>query len=263
VLAPRFEFRPKRPDSGPLPGVDYGPRGYDPDGTNVGFHEEQGKLIVEIKGLAEPKSEEARRIIEEDLHEVIAAALQDKELGERGLFDEDAMPQELTQVRMGKIIRNKYPELDEEDIEAIRQRAVAALNMVQQAKQVAMQNDDEAINANTAFIDGVRRFAMDVRELDIDLIDSINPFSQAYAILSKTMNEERLRRISEIITAKKIRMDLDEARELARRAVQFKRQHGRPPDIRSSDPWERRMAEGVAYLVRMKKEALRNAREAE
>jgi ATP-dependent DNA ligase len=42
---------------------------------------------------------------------------------ERGLsvFDE-----ELTQVRLGKIIKDKYPELNEDDQEAVRQHAVAA-----------------------------------------------------------------------------------------------------------------------------------------
>jgi hypothetical protein len=29
---------------------------------------------------------------------------------------------------------------------------------------------------------------MDVRDLDIDLIDRINPFGEAYAILAKAMN---------------------------------------------------------------------------
>jgi hypothetical protein len=33
---------------------------------------------------------------------------------------------------------------------------------------------------------------MDVRELDIDLIDRINPFGEAYAILAKTMSEDSL-----------------------------------------------------------------------
>ena len=46
---------------------------------------------------------------------------------------------------------------------------------------------------SNALIEGVRKFAMDVRELDIDLIDSINPFSEAYAILGKTMSEESLK----------------------------------------------------------------------
>ena len=31
---------------------------------------------------------------------------------------------------------------------------------------------------------------MDVRELDIDLIDRINPFGEACAILAKSMSEE-------------------------------------------------------------------------
>jgi hypothetical protein len=42
----------------------------------------------------------------------------------------------------------------------------------------------------------VRRFAMDVRELDIDLIDRINPFGEAYAILAKTMSEDSLKQVA-------------------------------------------------------------------
>ena len=131
VLAPRFEFKPKNPNSGPTPGFDYGEGGYDPNKCNVGFNEETGQFQIEIKGLAEPKSEEAQRICQEDLNEVIAAFVQDKTAIERGLFDKELVPEELTQVRMGKIIKDKYPELDEEDQEAVRQHAVAALNLTQ------------------------------------------------------------------------------------------------------------------------------------
>ena len=254
VLVPRFEFRPRRPGSGPEKGFDYGPGGYDPQGCNVGFNEERGTLLVEVKGLAEPKSEEARKICRQDLHEVVASFLQDRQAMQRGLFDENLMPQEITIERMGKIVRDKYPHLDEEDREAIRQRAVAALNLVQKAKQVAAAHDGEQVEANTAFIDGVRRFVMDVRELDVDLIDAVNPFSEAYSILAKAMNEERLKRIHEIITARRLSMDLEEARLLARRALDFKKRNGRLPDMNVADPWERRMAEGVAYLARMKRE---------
>lgn len=51
------------------------------------------------------------------------------------MFDEELVPEELTQVRMGKIIQEKFPNLDDEDREAVRQHAVAALNVVQQAKK--------------------------------------------------------------------------------------------------------------------------------
>ena len=76
VLAPRFNFRPKTPDSLPLKGVDYGDEGYDPEKCNVGFDHGTGQFHIEIKGLSVPKGKEAERICNEDLNEVIAAFAQ-------------------------------------------------------------------------------------------------------------------------------------------------------------------------------------------
>src|SRR6185437_14241789 len=107
--------------------------------------------------------------------------VQDRTAIERGLFDEELVPEELTQIRLGKIIRDRYPELDEEDQEAVRQHAISALTLVQKAKEGLLSVDQTETGANTALIDGVRKFAMDVRDLDIDLIDRTNPFGEAYA----------------------------------------------------------------------------------
>ena len=255
VLAPRFNFTPKRPDSGPVEGADYGEAGYDPEKCNVGFNHDTGQFHIEIKGLAAPKGKEAERICREDLNEVIAAFAQDKISVERGLFDEELVPEELTEVRMGKIVKDRYPELSEEDREAVRQHAVAALNLTQKAKEAVLDETPAQSNGSTALIDGVRKFAMDVRDLDIDLIDRINPFGEAYAILAKTMSEESLKQVAAVITAKKIQLTPEEARDLARRALRFKQERGRLPSITSADPWEKRMAEGVAFLARMKAEA--------
>jgi dsRNA-specific ribonuclease len=64
------------------------------------------------------------------------------------------VPEELTQVRMGKIMRDKYPELTEEDQEAVRQHAIAALNLTQKAKELALGggngNGEGEARANTA-----------------------------------------------------------------------------------------------------------------
>lgn len=260
VLAPRFNFTPKTPQSGPVEGFDYGEGGYDPKKTNIGFNKDTGAFQIEIKGLVEPRSKEASRICREDLNEVIAAFVQDKVSLEKGLFDGEhaggeTLAQDLTQVRMGKIVRDKYPELDLEDQEAVRQHAIAALNLTQKAKEIAVGAGDKSESANTAFVDGVRQYAMNVRDLDIDLIDRINPFSEAYAILGKTMSEESLKQVAAIIAAKKVQLTPDEARELARRALKFKQERGRLPSITSPDAWEKRMAEGVAFLARMKAEA--------
>lgn len=254
VLAPRFNFTPKKADSGPVKGYDYGEAGYDPNKENIGFNEESGQYQIEIKGLTEPQSEDAKRICKEDLNEVIAAFVQDKEAVGRGLFDEEVVPQELTQIRMGKIIKDKYPELEAEDVESVRQHAIAALNLTQKAKEIINNDKGLSEKGNTALIDGIRKFAMDVRELDVDWIDSINPFSEAYSILSKAMTESSLKAMAEVISAKKHNISLDEARDLAKRALQFKQERGRLPDLKSSDPWEQRMAQGIAVLARLKAE---------
>ena len=254
VLAPRFEFKPKNPENEPAPGFDYGDGGYDPDKCNVGFNKETGQFQIEIKGLAEPKTKEATRICQEDLNEVIATFIQDKTAIERGLFDEELVPEELTQVRMGKIIKDKYPELDAEDQEAVRQHAIAALTLTQQAKQIATGDNSTEPSANTALVDGVRKFAMDMRELDIDLIDRINPFGEAYAILAKTMNEESLKQVQAAISAKRTTLTPEDAKDLAVRAVQFKKERGRVPALDAQDAWERRMAEGASAFMRFKKE---------
>ena len=253
VLAPRFEFKPKRPENEASPGFDYGEGGYDAEKCNVGFNAETGRVQLEIKGLAEPKSDEAGRICREDLNELITAFVQEKSTLERGMFDQELVPEELTQVRMGKIVKEAYPHLGEEDQEAVRQHAIAALNIVQEAKKSLLKEESDP-TPNTALIEGVKKFALSVKELDIDLIDRINPFGEAYAILSKTMGEERLKQVAEVIAAKRVSLTIEEARDLAKRAVRFKAEKGRLPSLTAMDPWEKRMAEGVAYLQRKAKE---------
>ena len=132
--------------------------------------------------------------------------------------------------------------------------AIAALNLTQQAKQLVAGGDRNEPTANTALIDGVRKFAMDVRELDIDLIDRINPFGEAYAILAKTMSEDSLKQVAAAISAKRTNLSPEEAKELAVRAVQFKKERGRVPALDAQDAWERRMAEGASAFMRFKKE---------
>lgn len=260
VLAPRYEFTPR--DSGPKDDFDYGPQGYVPGRSNFGVNEASGQFHMEINGLSTPQSPEAARICKEDLNEVVTSFLQDKVALERGLFDtENTLPEELTQLRMGKIVRERYPELSAADQEAIRQHAVAAMNITQQAKLALGKADansaggsgDDALGS-TSLIDGVRRF-VNVRDLDIDLIDRINPFEAAYAVLARAMDEKSLRQVQDSIAGKKITIPEEDARELAKRALLFKNERGRLPSLNSSDAWEKRMAEGVAALARYRAQA--------
>jgi hypothetical protein len=69
------------------------------------------------------------------------------------------------------------------------------------------------------------------------------------------MTEERLKQIAEVIAAKDIKLTIEEARELTKRALRFKQERGRPPSINAIDPWEKKMAEGVAFFQRKARES--------
>ena len=88
----------------------------------------------------------------------------------------------------------------------------------------------------------------------VDLIDSVNPFGSAYAILAKSLGPERLRAIAEVIAARRVTIPLDEALMLAQRAHKFKTERGRAPSPTSPDAWEKRMAEGAKAFMRYKAE---------
>ena len=249
VLAPKFNFLAKKPNNRPIPGVDYGDDGYKPGENNVGEDETKGEIVVEMDGFKEFKSKKAEDAYRYGLSEIIARLLSDPYILEQGLFNRESVPQEITQARVARIIQVLHPDIDKEDAEALRQRAIAAFYLVQNGKS---KSRPEETNENTSLVDGVRKLFGDVRKLDIDLIDSINPFGEAYNILAKSMTEERLMQIATIIEAKKVKLDHEEARELAKRAIIFKNERGRTPSLLSADPWERKMAEGVAYLKRLR-----------
>ena len=134
---------------------------------------------------------------------------------------------------------------------SITQQAKLALGQAD-ANSAGGSGDD--VLGSTSLIDGVRRF-VNVRDLDIDLIDRINPFDAAYAVLARAMDEKSLRQVQDSIAGKKITIPEEDARELARRALLFKNERGRLPALNSSDAWEKRMAEGVAALARYRAQA--------
>lgn len=249
VLAPRFDFTPK--DAGPKEGFDYGEDGYVKGGKNVGYNEETGQVHIEVKGLATPTSKEATRICQEDLNEVITEFIQNTKTVEKGLFDtENTLPEELTVLQMGKIVRERYPDLSEYDQEAVRQHAIAAMTLTQKGKGYNTGDGEE--KSNLSLLQGVRKFCTDVKELDIDLIDSINPFEAAYAIIAKALDENTLRQVQASIAAKRVSLSPEEAKDLAVLAFRFKKERGRVPDINAQDPWEKRLAEGATAFMRFR-----------
>ena len=61
--------------------------------------------------------------------------------------------------------------------------------------------------------------------------------------------------MAEVIAARRVNLTIEETRELAKRALRFKTEKGRLPSLTAADPWEKRMAEGVAFLQQKARES--------
>ena len=136
VLAPRFEFTPKnagrRKDSTTaLTGMSRAARMSASTKPAVKFH-------LEIKGWSRPKVPRRRESAAKTSTRSSLPSFRTRRPWSAACSTARTLvPEELTQLRMGKIVRDRYPELSETDQEAIRQHAIAALNLTQQAKQLA------------------------------------------------------------------------------------------------------------------------------
>jgi len=90
-------------------------------------------------------------------------------------------------------------------------------------------------------------------ELNIDLIDSINPFQRAFEVISKKLTPKVLKSVQECIAAFKVNMTDDEAIILWPKIQEFVRVTRRHPSLDALDPKERRLAEALVYLRQLKR----------
>ncbi len=102
----------------------------------------------------------------------------------------------------------------------------------------------------------VRRF-INVRDLDIDLIDSVNAFRERFEVASKSLDATILAHVQSAMVANRVQMSEDEAIVLWRRIKLFRAQEGREPNVHSADALEKRMAEALAWLKTRKAQTLR------
>ena len=243
VLAPNFKFKTRPSDDN----VDGGAKVVD-------IQYDQGESVISIKGFAEPSTPRTKQILQSDLADLTAAVFQDERVLRAAMNPEEIPPEVVNQVYIPKVIETKYPDLSEEEVEEVRQHVVA--NNV-----LKTSNPEGVPEAHSRFIKMAEKFVK-IEDLDIDLIDSINPFQMAYEIMSKSVTSGVLKRIHETITARKNPMTEKEAVTLFPRIQAFKRDRGIDPSLVSSDAMERRMAEALAWIREEKKKRMRAQAEA-
>jgi hypothetical protein len=197
VLAPNFKFKAKKND-------DFEPA---PPGT------------MKIGGFKEPSTKRTKDIIESDLADLKAAILQDDNViaASAGKVD----PEVVNKILIPKIIKRKYPDLSEAEIEEIRQQVV--VDSAISSAEVTEQGGKKFVRMADKFIN--------IDDLHIDLIDQINPFQKAFEILSKSVTTDVLKLIQESIETTRIQMDFEEAKLLWPKVKIFVHENGRVPSF--------------------------------
>ncbi len=222
VLAPNFKFKTRR---------------FDDEQEN-----EPGTL--KIRGFKEPSSQRVKDIVESDLNDLKATILQDSKMLQ-ALPGEFIDPEVINKVMIPKVIQKKYPELTDEEIEEIRQHVV--VDSVIKNGEIKEVGDKKFVRMAGKFVN--------IEELNIDLIDRVNPFQKAFEVLSKSVTASLLKVIQESINAGRIQMTDEEAVILYRdKIAPFVKSTGREPELKSSNALERRMAEALVYLRNKKRQ---------
>ncbi len=204
--------------------------------TKVSSDDTSEENTIKIRGFKMPSSDKVKNIIETDLNDLKATILQDQQMLKA--MPGNIHPEIINRVLIPKIIQMKYPDLSDQEIEEVRQHVVT----------------DAVVKNGTIIKEGDKRFLkmahsfINIDDLNIDLIDKINPFQKAFEILSKSVTSQVFKLIKEAIDAIKIDMSEEEARLLAPKFKQFRQTMGQDPDINSNDPLEVRLAEFQIYM---------------
>jgi len=195
--------------------------------------------VIKIEGFKKPSTDKVRKIIEADLNDLKARILQDEQLL-KALPGDVIDPEVINKVLIPKIIQRKYPDLTEEEIEVVRQHVVV---------DSAIKNGEVKEVGDKKFIRMADKF-VNIDDLNINMIDRVNPFQKAFEVLSKNVTANLLKTIQDTINAGRIEMTDEEAVVLYRdKITPFMSKFGREPNINSSDPHEKRLAEAIVYLI--------------
>jgi hypothetical protein len=214
VLAPNFKFK-----------------------TKVEFDDEPAEAgTIKIRGFKMPSTKRVQNIIESDLNDLKATILQDAQMLKA--MPGNLEPEVINKVLIPKIIQVKYPELTKEEIEEVRQHVV--VDSVIKNGEIKQEGDKRFIKMANTFVN--------IDDINIDLIDKINPFQKAFEILSKSVTRQVLKLIQETIDATRIDMSDEEAVLLYPKLKKFKELMNRLPEKNSIDPHEQRLAELITYL---------------
>tara|TARA_R110001583_G_scaffold42169_5_gene134119 strand:- start:7775 stop:9838 length:2064 start_codon:yes stop_codon:yes gene_type:complete len=261
VLAPSVTFKPR---SRLLPGEELKP----------------GTVIIE--DTTSPVSDKVIKALE-NMDNIKAALLQKPEVIGPAVTDE-MPPEVIGEVEIPKVIEKMYPDMDAAEVQTVSE-AVHASMAIQSTgglfdeedlpegaevvdSSISLDGDQASQNETGGTMTGSspqeaksnKKFVLignkfiNIEQLNVDLILQVNPFQGAYEILSKAVTPSVLKTIQDVVVGMRSQMTEEEAVILWPRIVEFRKEKEHEPSVTSSEPYERRLADALAYLKRKAQE---------
>lgn len=206
---------------------------------------------VQIDGFRSPSTARTKEITESDLDELTARILQDTDV-QRAIAANEP-PRSVNQELIPRVIRTAYPDLTDDEVEEVRQSVVTEIFFRANLPAALDAGEDRRL------IQLANRF-VNIDDLSIDLIDSVNPFQRAYEVISKEFDKQTFKLIQETIAALRSSMTPERAAKLWPNIKKFKEEHGIEPRLNTDDPEEEELAQALAYIRDQRRKAESNGR---
>ena len=237
VMAPSWKFKTVKDDS--------------PD-------EDLAHTIV-VEGLKPLSSVKTKTIVESQLDDLKAAILQDDMVVKA--LSGSTTAETITQHLIPKVIRERYPELSDGEVEEVRQRVlldtiIKGNDIVdEKGEPITYSNNgnEEKESEGNRLIKIANRF-INIDKLTINLIDTINPFQRAYEVISKSVDAPTLKIIQDTIAEQKFDLTLEQAITIFKGPLKkYVAEHeGKVPSIDDPNPQVREMAAALQMIKNLK-----------
>ncbi len=231
VMAPSWKFKTVKDETEPSPRT----------------------LVVE--GLKPLSSEKTKLIVQEQLDDLKASILQNEQVAKA--ISGSTTAETITQNLIPKVIRERYPDLTEDEVEEVRQRVlldtmIKGNDIVDEHGNLVDIKDDQESDGNR-MIKIANRF-INIDKLSINLIDTINPFQRAYEVMSKSVDAPTLKIIQDTIAEQKFNLTLEQAITIFKGPLQVyvKEHNGKVPSAEDPDPKVREMAAALQMMKNLK-----------
>ena len=217
---------------------------------------------IVVEGLKPLSSVKTQTIVESQLDDLKAAILQDDMVVKA--LSGSTTAETITQHLIPKVIRERYPELSEGEVEEVRQRVL--LDTIIKGNDIVDEkgnpissipdNDDQPSEGNR-MIKIANRF-INIDQLSINLIDTINPFQRAYEVISKSVDAKTLKIIQDTIAEQKYDMTLEQAITLFKGPLKeyVAAHNGKVPYVEDPDPKVRELAIALQKIKNLKQRKL-------